>query len=268
MTRFQRQSFLGPDQERIFRKSKIGIVGLGGGGSHIVLQTAHLGVGNFVVLDPDNVEESNLNRLLGATFQDAIGGTPKTEVARRLISAVNPKANVITVPTHWQEKAKLLRDCTVVFGCVDKFSERRDIEVFTRRYLIPYIDVGMDVHQRGTEYDLAGQVILSMPGQWCMRCMGVLTDERLAREAELYGTAGGRPQVVWPNGVLGSLAVGVFVQLITPWHRRHRQVEYLEYDGNNQTVKSSNILKVIGGTVCRHYDALDDYGDPFWNLSR
>jgi len=54
---------------------------LGGGGSHIVQQLAHLGVGNFVLVDPDHVEETNLNRLVGATNKDAAKATPKTTVS-------------------------------------------------------------------------------------------------------------------------------------------------------------------------------------------
>ena len=50
-----------------------------------------------------------------------------------------------------------------------------------------------------------------------MRCMGLVTDDGLAKEAAPYGSAGGKPQVVWPNGTLASVAVGFFVKLVTPW---------------------------------------------------
>jgi hypothetical protein len=49
----------------------------------------------------------------------------------------------------------------------------------------------------------------------CLRCMGIICDDVLERER--YGAAGGRPQVVWPNGMLASAAVGIAVQLLTPW---------------------------------------------------
>lgn len=119
---------------------------------------------------------------------------------------------------------------------MDSFSERQQIESAARRYLIPYIHIGMDVHDLGNQFAISGQVILSMPGELCMQCMGFLRDDLLAREAANYGAAGSRPQVIWPNGVLASLAVGIFVQLMTPWHKNHRQVWYLEYDENSQTV--------------------------------
>jgi hypothetical protein len=66
---------------------------------------------------------------------------------------------------------------------------------------------------------LPGSTILSSPGEFCMRCMGFLSDEKLAQEAARYGNVGGRPQVVWPNGVLASTAVGLAVDLVTNWTR-------------------------------------------------
>ena len=61
-----RQSFLGANSEEAFSKCHAAIIGLGGGGSHIAQQLAHLGVGNFVLFDPDHVEKTNLNRLVGS----------------------------------------------------------------------------------------------------------------------------------------------------------------------------------------------------------
>ena len=64
---FSRQSFLGPEAEQILADARVTIAGLGGGGSHIVQQLAHLGVGHFRLIDPQEIDASNLNRLVGAT---------------------------------------------------------------------------------------------------------------------------------------------------------------------------------------------------------
>lgn len=129
---------------------------------------------------------------------------------------------------------------------------------------MPYLDLGMDVHPVGKEYSIAGQVILSSPGELCLRCLGFITDELLSREAARYGAAGGKPQVVWPNGLLASAAVGLFIQLVTPWHGKPLATAYLEYDGNCHTVKECSRLTFMRGRVCQHFDALDNLGDPFW----
>jgi len=266
--RHTRQEFLGTRSEEIFKNCRVSIIGLGGGGSHVVQQLAHIGVGNFRIFDADHVEDSNLNRLVGATESDVASKTPKTVVAAQLIKGINPRTSIVYIPKKWQGSADLLRDSDVIFGCVDSFSERQQIETAARRYMIPYIDIGMDVHDLGNQFAISGQVILSMPGELCMKCMGFLRDDLLAREAERYGAAGPRPQVIWPNGVLASLAVGIFVQLMTPWHHNHKRVWYLEYDGNSQTVMTSNRLEHLREATCTHFASLDNLGDPFWLPSK
>ena len=79
--RLSRQSFLGVRSDEILSSVRVGIIGLGGGGAHVVQQLAHVGVADFVTCDPDRVEESNLNRLVGAAAADAESGTLKTDVA-------------------------------------------------------------------------------------------------------------------------------------------------------------------------------------------
>lgn len=266
--RYTRQSFLDQRSEEIFEHCRVSIIGLGGGGSHVVQQLAHIGIGNFRIFDPDHVEDSNLNRLVGATQDDVASKTLKTVVAARLIKGINPRASIVSISTRWQESAERLRDSDVIFGCVDSFSERQQIETTARRYLMPYIDIGMDVHPLENQFAISGQVILSMPGELCMKCMGFLREDLLAREAQDYGAAGSRPQVIWPNGVLASLAVGIFIQLITPWNKQRRRLWYLEYDGNSQTVTTSNRMEYLKEATCKHFASLDTLGDPFWSIPK
>jgi hypothetical protein len=57
-----------------------------------------------------------------------------------------------------------------------------------------------------------------LPDDLCLRCLGILTHYLLAREAANYGVAGAKPQVIWPNSILASTAIGLLLQTITPWH--------------------------------------------------
>jgi molybdopterin/thiamine biosynthesis adenylyltransferase len=262
--RLDRQSFLGEKSSSVLGQSRVAIVGLGGGGSHIAQQLGHLGVGEFVLIDPDAVEDTNLNRLVGATQQDVANRASKVSVAERVIGGVNPSAQVWTQTSQWQMCAVVLRSCDIIFGCVDSISEREQLETTARRYLIPYVDLGMDVHWVENEFVVGGQVALSMPEGPCLRCMGIVDDRGLALEAQMYGAAGGRPQVVWPNGVLASLAVGLFVQVFTPWRKMQDLRILLEYDGNAQTVLPSNKLPYLKERLCTHFADLSSMGDPFW----
>jgi molybdopterin/thiamine biosynthesis adenylyltransferase len=259
----QRQSFLGVDSEIVLSRSRAALVGLGGGGSHVAQQLAHIGLGNFLLIDPDIIEDTNLNRLVGATQEDVKLGVPKVDIAEHVIRGVNPSAEVVKRKASWTEVTAELRDVDVIFACVDSMICRSELESFARRFLIPLIDIGMDVYESSDEFSIGGQAVLSMPGKPCMRCMGLVTDQRLANEAAKYGAAGGKPQVVWPNGTLASIAVGFLMKLVTPWESQKETPLLLEYDGDLQTVMPSNKLAYLPAD-CKHFDFLHDIGDPFW----
>jgi len=262
--RSERQSFLGPRSDEVLSALRIGIIGLGGGGSHIAQQLAHVGLRELVLFDPDRIEESNLNRLVGGTLADVRAKESKVVIARRTILGIRPEAEVIPVGTAWQENAEVIRDCDFLFGCVDSFSGRDELERAARRYLIPYIDIGIDVHRTGGDHFITGQVALSMPGEVCLRCMNVLRDDLLAEEAEQYGAAGARPQVVWSNGVLAATAVGMMMQVATPWQKSSRPPCLLEYDGNSHEIRVSSSAGFLKEKRCPHFVSIDDLGDPWF----
>ena len=244
------------------------IIGLGGGGSHIAQQLAHLGVGHFRLIDPQEIEASNLNWLVGATEQDVEQKTPKVQIAERLIRGIRPGAQVKTAQTEWQMADHLLKDAHVVFGCVDGYRQRMYLEQAARRFCLPYIDIGMDITKLAERrYAVAGQMIVTIPDGPCLSCLGFLTQERLDKEENNYGDAGIHPQVVWTNGTLASLAVGAFVRMLTPWYEdASRNVEWLELDGDNQLVSRSRQPQYTVKGPCTHFIA-HDRGDPFFELN-
>jgi molybdopterin/thiamine biosynthesis adenylyltransferase len=189
-----RQNFLGERSEEILSNACVAIVGNCGGGSHVAQQLAHVGIGSFLLVDPDVTEVVNLNRMIGSTPGDASEARPKTAVIERLVRSVKPDAKVTGLNRRWQECAIHLRSCDVIFGCVDGYATRSELEGYCRRFLIPYIDIGMDVCKVEDCYAITGQVITSIPGRACMWCMGFLNQDLLAQEAAQYGAAGPRPQ--------------------------------------------------------------------------
>lgn len=259
---FLRQSFLGEHSAINIRNTKIGIVGYGGGGSHIGQQLAHIGFKNITVFDGDHIEETNLNRLVGGYFRDIIKKRLKTDIAKRTIKNISPKAIVNCLSDRWQNNTDELIKCDIVVGCLDTYSERDQLEAECRRYLIPYIDIGMDVFvQNGESPYISGQVILSMPGRPCMKCMGFLTNEKLTQEAAMYGNIGARPQVVWPNGILASTAVGILVDLISGWTGHNNKNYYLAYDGNLGHISDHIRIKHMSNAICDHYP-IEEAGIP------
>ena len=211
------------------------------------------------------MEDTNLNRLVGATRADVRRKTPKVDIAERIIKGIRPDAEVLKIADRWQTRGDLFKTCDVIVGGLDSVRAKDELEAFCRRHLISYIDMGMDVHGAAGQYLIAGQVVLSSPGTPCLRCMGLVTDKLLEREAAKYGKAGGNPQVVWPNGVLASTAVGLAMQILTPWHPAPVETAFLEYDGNTGTITPSARHTQSLGRPCPHYPD-DERGDPGFDV--
>ncbi len=264
-TPYSRQSFLGANSQARLNAARIAIIGACGGGSHVAQQVGHIGFGQIIVIDPQRIDLTNLHRLVGATLGDVKRRAFKVDIAKRTIKRVNPKADVIALRSYWQSQSALLMECDVIIGCLDSVRAKNELEAFCRRFLIPYIDIGMDVHGSAGEHLIAGQVVLSMPDRPCLQCLGIITDADLAAEAAKYGAAGGLPQVVWPNGVLASTAVGLAMQLVTPWHKKPLDSVYLHYDGNSGQMAMSHRHKLACAAGCQHYPA-NERGDPMFDI--
>ena len=220
MADYVRQAFLGAKAQSVLAETRIGLVGYSGGGSHFGQQFGHIGIGHFVVIDPKKIATTHRPRFVGSEPDDVEFGRLKVDIAERQIKRGNPNAVVEKHVTAWQEVTEALLLCDIIYGAVDSYKERDELERFCRRNMIPYIDIGMDVGAlESGQYSISGQVIQSMPGGHCMRCCQFVTDDTLAREAETYGEAGPVPQVVWANGVLASTAVGWAVALLCPWRK-------------------------------------------------
>ena len=88
------QMLLGEQAMKNLAKTKIMLIGLGAVGGYVLEGLARAGVGNFVLVDFDSFEESNINRQILATTETL--GQKKIEVAKNRVLSINPKANVET----------------------------------------------------------------------------------------------------------------------------------------------------------------------------
>jgi molybdopterin/thiamine biosynthesis adenylyltransferase len=137
----------GIEGQRILQRLTVGIVGVGGIGSLTFLLLVRLGAGCLIILDPDVVELSNLNRLAGATLEDAAKHRPKVDVLARYAARINPAITVIPLQKSIleEESQERLRGCDVVFGCTDNQSSRWILNKLAVEHLIPYFDTGTGI---------------------------------------------------------------------------------------------------------------------------
>jgi molybdopterin-synthase adenylyltransferase len=86
------------------------------------------GFTDLLLINPDRLEEVNLNRMIGSRPADASANEWKTAVLARLIHDIQPTAQVACLNHRWQEVAEHLRGCAAVIGCVDGFAARGELE--------------------------------------------------------------------------------------------------------------------------------------------
>jgi hypothetical protein len=235
----------GADGHRRVRLTRAAIVGLGGTGSHIAQQLAHLGVSDFILVDRDGLEQTNLNRTVGATYKDV--GSAKVAVAERMIHAVRPDARVLSLATDVLDEGigRRVAEADVVFCCTDSHASRHLVNQLAYQFLVPTIDLGVSIDAR-QELTFAGHVKALGPGLACLWCVGHL-DPRQVREeimspehrhADPYFAAGpGDPQpaVISLNGTVASLAVTMFLSMVAGVHSPPR---YVIYDGSRARVSA------------------------------
>jgi molybdopterin/thiamine biosynthesis adenylyltransferase len=225
------EALFGAEGQRKIRDSSVAIVGLGGLGAPIGQQLAYLGVSDFALIDFDEVTPSSLNRLIGGVPADAEASVAKVEVVRRTIIAINPDATVRTVARELSAPESLLalERANLVFGCLDRDTQRLALTEIVCRLAKPYIDCASDTSGAGEELWYGGRVIVC-DGSRCPVCLDELHQRAMAREriqpadraahARIYGVGrdalqGTGPSVVSINGVVASLAVTEFMAAVT-----------------------------------------------------
>lgn len=174
----------GPDIQRLLGRLRVGIVGVGGTGSPVAEQLYRLGVGHLRLFDGDRFAETNVNRIYGSSLND--GGRLKVEMVKEHLDRIGLGTTVEIIPRHigYEDAARRLRDCDVVFGCTDKELPRAILVQLANRYSIPVFDLGVLIDSKdGRISGVHGRVTTLMPGESCLFCRGRITAEAIRIEA-------------------------------------------------------------------------------------
>jgi len=125
--RYQRQLSLagfGREAQDRLKAGRVLVIGAGGLGCPALLYLAAAGVGRIILVDPDRVDASNLQRQI--LYADEDVGQPKAEMAARHLRAQNPFVSVTGLCGRFQRDnaLDLVRDCDVVIDGSDNFATR------------------------------------------------------------------------------------------------------------------------------------------------
>jgi molybdopterin/thiamine biosynthesis adenylyltransferase len=270
--RFDRQvRAFGRAGQAAISRLHVAIVGLGGTGSVIAQQLALLGVRRITLVDPDLVDETSLNRLVGASARDI--SLPKVTVAERaLLKTFDMEVTPIQADVTEDRVARRLLDADVIFCCTDGHASRAILNQLAYQYFIPVIDMGVVIAGRGgVVTHISGRAQMLSPGLPCLLCARLLDPGAIRREmmspeqrhADPYfsGTAEPQPAVISLNSTVASLAVTMFLGAVTgiPMSARAQL-----YDGIRGTTKPFAVTRDPTCIVCSPAGALAR-GDS-WSL--
>lgn len=215
------------------KKLKVGVIGCSGTGSPTIEQLVRLGVGTLVLVDPEPVEDKNLNRIINAKKSDV--GKTKVSVLARAIEKIGLGTKVIPFDKNLFDSKQAcyeLISCDVITGCVDSVEGRHLASQLTNFYLIPYFDLGVRLiaDGKGGINTIVGSVNYIQPGLSSLLSRGLYTHQRLAAESlrrtdpDAYkeqvkqkyidGVDVDRPAVISFNMIISSIAIMEFLNRI------------------------------------------------------
>jgi hypothetical protein len=230
------QSF-GKGTFELFRHMKIGVVGCSGTGSPVVEMLARNCTGALVLVDPDTVEERNLNRILNTSSEDARLRRPKVQALKRAIDSMGlgTQVEVFAKTTFERSVVEALADCDVLFGCMDSVDGRHLLNRLAAFYMIPYFDLGVKLEADGTGGidQICGSVHYLKPGGSSLLSRHVYSSEQLRaaglkrtdpttyrdllEEGYIKGVAEDRPAVIQLNMLIASFAVNELLARVHPY---------------------------------------------------
>ncbi len=165
--RYHRQTIMdgwSQDIQNRLSVSSVFIAGAGGLGCPVSMNLALAGVGNLRICDSDSVEITNLNRQF--LHNEQALGIPKTESAKKSLSAINPHINIDTILCRITRENinGLIGDAQVIIDCLDNFEARYALNLAAIKKGIPMI--------HGAVWGMEGRITVFAPPETpCLECM-------------------------------------------------------------------------------------------------
>ena len=217
---------------QLLQKLRVAVIGCSGTGSLVIEQLARNCVGELVLLDPERIEDRNLNRIVNATKQHV--GQLKVDVLKAAVERMGLGTRVTALATDlfFGTSIRAVAECDVIFGCVDAIEGRHLLNRIATYYTLPYFDVGvkLGVDSAGAITRIEACSNYLQPGKSTLLSRGMYTPNQLAaafmkrrdpleyerrrREGYIDGVAEERPAVMSVNMLAASFGVNDFLARI------------------------------------------------------
>lgn len=210
-----------------------------------------MGFQHINLIDFDTVEISNLNRLVGATYQDALDKAKKVDVVARHLRAINPFATINTfcnsVFDSSVEKAIALSDW--IYLTTDNYASCVKVQELAFKYYVPFISAATNINvEDGKITDIRGEVILIRIGDhMCLNCLGKINKreliyethpdpnirEQMVQKGYVRGANVKDPAVKTLNSMVSTIATDV---LINQYTERQEDQFVIEFENNDAPI--------------------------------
>lgn len=265
------------------RLATAAVVGAGGTGSAAIETLARAGVGRLIIVDPDRLEESNLERVHGSRPEHAAKHVQKAALAREHVLSIDPAVRVEAYVGALPQAAVVdaIASADVAVGCTDSQHSRLALSDLALRYLVPAIDCGVLIEGAdGRVTGQAAQFVRFLPADPCALCRGMIVPGRLAQElmseaerkqrqqaadvAQAGGADGGaywlnEPQlntVGYLTTAVGAMAAGYAIGWLTgrfgtPFTRLQMNLvaRYFDITDFDQTARPECVCRVVRGSA-------------------
>jgi molybdopterin/thiamine biosynthesis adenylyltransferase len=169
------ERLIGSDNLERLASQRVAIVGLGSGGGFVALSLAMSGVGHFVLIDDDNLEDTNIVRHVG---DSRFLGRPKAEVVAELIRYRNPQAQIEIRVGKVEHNLDALENIDLLVSGVDGEGPKYTLNQLCLERNLTAVYAG--VYERG----IGGDVVVIRPGKGpCYACWAAELREGLVTPA-------------------------------------------------------------------------------------
>ena len=194
---------LGVEGQARLLAARVLVVGAGGLGSPVGLYLGSAGVGHLTLVDPDEVDATNLQRQVAHRLASV--GQPKVESLAAAIREINPDVALEGVHARADEALldARLPGCDLVVDCTDNFATRQAINRACVRHRVPLVS--------GAAIGFDGQVSVYDTRQAASPCYACLFPPEAPPEEVRCATMGVFAPLV---GIIGSVQAAEALKLL------------------------------------------------------
>lgn len=183
MDRYDRQRrvhTIGDNGQTRISQSTILIVGMGALGTYAAMQLVRAGVRKLIIIDPDTVSVTNLQRQALFTEQDAAEKKFKVEAAKHHLLEINSQVEITAIPAPLSADVITTNAFDLCLDCLDNYSARDLLNKLAIKYQFDYIFASC----AGNYGNVMAVSPLNHP---CLNCVFPQIDELKQNDCDIIG---------------------------------------------------------------------------------